>query len=146
MSIISEALKKAQIVPGSARRKFIVKKPAIFLLFFLMLALSFFLYRSLAEKKPVELVSEPVETPVAVEEKEPPFFSQAQSLELSPDQVTDVIHLTGIMYTPKKPLAVVNGGVWSEGEYIGKFKIQEIGQDFLKISSNGRESVIKLRR
>lgn len=60
--------------------------------------------------------------------------------------VNKAIDLDGIMYTPKKPLAIINGGVWGEGDYIGKFKISKIEKDFVKITSEGQEFIIRLRR
>lgn len=65
---------------------------------------------------------------------------------LTPDDVKDMVRLTGIMYTPERPLAVVNDAVWSEGEHVGDFKILKIGEDFLKVDRDGSEFVLKLKR
>lgn len=83
-----------------------------------------------------------------LENPAPQDFSPAAMLapSLTLDEVKESIHLNGIMYTPEKPLAVINNSIWAEGEIIGRFKISEIGEDFVKVVSNGEEFVIKLKR
>jgi len=61
-------------------------------------------------------------------------------------EVNEAIRLNGIMYTAEAPLAVINNNIWNEGENIGKFIIQEIGEDFVRISARGQEFVIRLKR
>lgn len=84
--------------------------------------------------------------PLAAEAKESAKISPAVPKALSPDDVKSMVRLTGIMYTPERPLAVVNDAVWSEGEHVGEFKILKIGEDFLKVDRSGSEFVLRLRR
>jgi len=60
--------------------------------------------------------------------------------------VDEIVKLSGIMYTPEMPLAVINDAIWCEGESIEEFRIQEIGKDYLILDSGGKEHTIRLRR
>ena len=60
--------------------------------------------------------------------------------------VSESIVLKGIMYMPKKPLAIINNSIWTEGERVGSFKILEIKKDFIRVASGGEEFVIRLKR
>ncbi|UCD55247.1 MAG: hypothetical protein JSV93_00170 [Candidatus Omnitrophota bacterium] len=70
----------------------------------------------------------------------------ASSLSLTFAEVKKSIDLSGIMYTPEKPLVVVNGNVWGEGDYIGKFKISKIEKDFIRVTSGDQEFIVRLKR
>jgi len=61
-------------------------------------------------------------------------------------EVNNSIKLNGIMYTPKKPLAVINGSIWGIGDYIGKFRIVDIAQAYIKVSAKEQEFIVKLKR
>lgn len=61
-------------------------------------------------------------------------------------EVNKSIDLNGIMYTPEKPLAVINGYIWGEGDYIGEFRVSEIKEDFVKVTVDEQGFVIRLKR
>ena len=62
------------------------------------------------------------------------------------NEVNDSIKLSGIMYTPQKPLAVINGNIWGVGDYIGKFEIVSIYETYIKVSVKDQEFIVKLKR
>ena len=168
MSIIADALKKAERASSArARDKSAEPKketkpeekktsffsrgifPAVLLFLLAVSALFYFLSRDLeknetmpfAEPQDIRRVRPAAET-VAKEELSPapalPYISLAE--------VNKAIQLSGIMYTPEKPLAVINNSVWGEGDFVDKFKISEIGKDFLKVVSGSQEFTVKLKR
>ncbi len=57
----------------------------------------------------------------------------------------DMPKLTGIMYTPSAPKAIMNDMVVSEGEKVGNYTVVEILPDKVKISSEDKEFELKLR-
>lgn len=71
-----------------------------------------------------------------------PVVSSAVSI---PD-VNETIKLNGIMYTPKKPLAVINDSIWVEGDRVAGFMILKIGEDYVRIAYGEKEFVIRLKR
>ena len=50
------------------------------------------------------------------------------------------------MYTPKKPLAVINSNIWGIGDVVNDFKIVEIKEDSVKVMAESQEFVIKLKK
>lgn len=62
------------------------------------------------------------------------------------NSVDKIVNLNGIMYTPKRPLVVINDSIWAEGDSVKGFLISEIGEDFVKISQDGQEFILKLKR
>jgi hypothetical protein len=168
MSIITEALEKAQkpnqkigrspvaSIRGKRRPPLSAKRFVIALLIFSLIPSAYFLSQILINKEltvyeetrsstgNVEALL--AELDLALEEEAPPAPSQAAvSSPAVPDaDVAETIKLTGIMYTPENPLAVINDSIWREGDSIGEVKILKIGKDFLKVDSSGRERTIKL--
>lgn len=65
---------------------------------------------------------------------------------LIPANINELVKLNGIMYTPKKPLAVINGNIRGIGDYVEEFKILEIGKDSVTVGSAEEEYVLKLQR
>ncbi|MFC1576456.1 hypothetical protein ACFL3J_02160 [Candidatus Omnitrophota bacterium] len=61
-------------------------------------------------------------------------------------EINETIALTGIMYSQKKPLAVINNAILGEGEKIGKFQIRAIEKNSIRISSDDKEFVVKMRQ
>jgi len=110
-------------------------------------------YPSVALKEEVEKPSHVLRP---AEEENPPIISSLPIISSPPPvaslpsltfaEVNKSIDLDGIMYTPEKPLAIINGAVWGEGDYIGKFEISKIEKDFIEVTSGGQEFVIKLKR
>ena len=184
MSVISEALKKAQNIsqttppesPPTLRRPEPVKKRpekrsiplsivitayALITFIFLSVALVYFIKQQTAQNKftdstlstlprnvamnrglPMRAVPNPAmrKRPVAL------LSTPSAPMSAQPASFDETIKLNGIMYTPEKPLAVINDNVWSEGEYIGIYQIVDIGKDFIKLDANGQEFVIMLKR
>jgi len=64
---------------------------------------------------------------------------------LTRSRVESAIRLTGIMYTPERPLAVINNSIWRENEKIDDFRIVEIGRDFVRLEADGRDFVVRLK-
>ena len=85
-----------------------------------------------------------------IEKENPPIISSPPPVTPSPSltfsEVKELIDLKGIMYTPEKPRAVINGSVLGEGDYMGNFKISKIEKDSVKVISEGQEFIIKLKR
>jgi len=62
------------------------------------------------------------------------------------NSVDKIVNLNGIMYTPERPLVVINDSIWTEGDSVKGFLISEIGKDFVKVSQDGQEFILKLKR
>lgn len=58
----------------------------------------------------------------------------------------EIVNLSGIMYTPDIPLAVINDAIWCEGETVGGFKILDIKENYVRLDSNGEEITIRLKQ
>jgi len=163
VSIIAEALKKAQksssegrsVEIPAPRKKRGVRVYAIFaasgtalLLFILALSLS---VRTLlkeyktAKKAPSESPSYALK---ADEIKREEIAEPAPILPafITLAEVNKEIKVSGIMYTPQKPLVVINDSIWCEGDTVGKFKIIKIERDLIKVDSDGREFTVRLKR
>jgi len=180
MSIIAEALKKAQKTPARPavtpqgktppqdRKNVSQPKPKspiffvrlfVILVFFLSAITLFILFRNdnqashagspdinaeTVNASPVintgPMSPEPLK-PVEEAPATPPITPSIIHRDIS-----DVVKLNGIMYTPKKPLAVINGSIRGVGDYVQEFKILEIGKDFVKVGSAEEEYVLKLQR
>ena len=175
MSIIVEALKKAQeslktTLPSGREdtspplwlqvRKPKIKKhiTAWVIASFLLLAVLSFYFLNHNLIKEILPTSPPADDSVALkEEAEKPSYMvrpiEEENLPIIPSSpsltfsgVKEPIDLNGIMYTPERPLAIINGSVLGEGDYIDKFKISKIEKDSVKITSEGQEFIIKLKR
>ena len=163
MSIIAEALKKAQkSSPGGRSRKIPASRKerrarvyAIFAasgtaLLLLILALSLLGRALLKEYKTAKKAStgSPSYALKADEVKQEEIAKSAFLLPafITLAEVNEEIKVSGIMYTPQKPLVVINDSIWCEGDTVGKFKITKIEKDFIKVDSSGREFIVKLKR
>lgn len=167
MSIIAEALEKAQkseqktadLSRGNAPlRNPKPKSRAIFpflrrflviLLALSFIPLAYFLWHNPAKNPTPPPPEEPVheEPIVSVETVEEPLQIPVLPITVKEEGFPlKTIKLTGIMHAPEKPLAVINGSIWGEGEYIEKFKILEIGKDFLRLEKDGRVFTVRLKR
>lgn len=178
MSIISEALKKAEIpspiIPKYGPEKSGdkketksrgIKKPlnkkwvfaasaavisiivSAYFISYYFLNKKVIVNKAEAAKEPLAAPSAPSEKAQAeVVKKEKPLAASAMPLLLTIDEVDKAINLTGIMYTPKKPLAVINGDIWGESERVGKFQILEIREDFIKVGSGNQTFIVRLKR
>jgi len=168
MSIIAEALKKAQksSLEEKAREipvKFNFSRLRVYAIFIasgivLALLIPALLppvrallkeYKTSKETLPASpsyaLKADEIEKPkVEVEIAE--AVVQAVLAPITLAEVNETIKVSGIMYTPQKPLAVINDSIWGEGDIVGKFKIIEIERDFIKVDSSGREFIVKLKR
>ncbi|OGW75780.1 MAG: hypothetical protein A2Z72_05190 [Omnitrophica bacterium RBG_13_46_9] len=176
MSIISEALKKAQESSRYASPGLKIKKPAappadrtkrkplsfnIPLIIFILVLLAgpafFFLRqnpaRSTAVRQPVpekELApksefeeSARKEKPLAESKRDivPPSIASGMDF-----QYRESINLNGIMYTPEKPLAIINNSVMAQGDTVGEFTILRIERDSVRFGFKDEEFVIRLKR
>ena len=172
MSIIAEALKKAQKIslergvkrsdawrkPGRSLIKFDFSRLRPYLFYassaaaILLAILSFSLLSRFLLKNDKTAVERPAVSPsYALKADEVKQEKMAEPAPVLPAYVTlaevnEEIKVSGIMYTPKKPLVVINGSIWGEGDTVGKFKIIKIGRDFVKVDSNGQDFIIKLKR
>ncbi|MBN1354051.1 MAG: hypothetical protein JW994_05250 [Candidatus Omnitrophica bacterium] len=79
-------------------------------------------------------------------EKDTPVNEVAELPKPRLADINELVKLNGIMYTTKRPLAVINGAVWGEGEAIGDYRIKEIKNDFVKLVSGDREFILRLTR
>jgi len=129
---------------------------------FILLGVFAFYYLTGSDIKTAERMRENIQNAFdsAKEAKEPVPSSQIPDTKkeaISPSKIKSIpaislfeinrsLKLSGIMHTPKKPLAVINDNIWSEGDSIGKFKILEIGKDYVKVSSGEQEFIIRLKR
>lgn len=92
---------------------------------------------------PIEKENPPIISSLPIISSPPPV-TPSPSLTFS--EVKELIDLKGIMYTPEKPRALINGSVLGEGDYMDKFKISKIEKDSVKVISEGQEFIIKLKR
>ena len=158
--------------PGLEVRKSKIKKHItvwVVTSFLLLAVLSFYFlsHNLIKETLPTSLptddsvaLKEEVEKPSyalgPIEKETPPIISSlpiisspspvTPSPSLTFSEVKELIDLKGIMYTPEKPRALINGSVLDEGDYMGKFKISKIEKDSIKVISEGQEFIIKLKR
>lgn len=171
MSIITEALEKAERPtlagsdgdgkkPKSQKKRSLLFPKYILIMLAVFFAASFVYFLSKNLVAPV-LTSIEAEKPAILGDRdkkseEMPQISPAHeeksaspfpaiSADSSPSRINDTINLTGIMYTPEMPLAVINDSIWGEGETIGEFKILEIERDYIKLGSNGKEYTVRLK-
>jgi len=176
MSIISDALKKAreaskentaqkeeetalaveQTEPGEAPLRMSLPRFYMYggiavsgvLLFSGLLLFSFTRQTPVKEEAAAEKPSYvvPASATAKREEAPKPAADTSAPAPVTSTEVSKAINLNGIMYTPKKALAVINDSIWAVGDCIGKFKIQEIGKDFVKVVSGRQEFEVKLKR
>jgi len=172
MSIIAEALKKAQkdspekenvekFASGEHRKtrvKFDLSRlrgyavfVASFAVFLLLISALPMLGRVLLKgretekKSPIERPSYAPKVDRIAQEKTPPEVPLVPVF-ITLAEVNEAIEVSGIMYTPEKPLVVINDSIWAEGDTVGDFNIVKIEKDFVKVNSNGREFIVKLKR
>jgi len=172
MSIIAEALKKAQktsldkkVKRGAEQRKsrrppikFDFSRLRIYLIYALSGAAIFFVILSLSllrrtlPKDDKTTAEKPAAGSTYVlkadEVKQEEMAGPATILPayITLTEVNEDIRVSGIMYTPKRPLVLINDSIWGEGDTVGKFKIIKIGRDFIKVDSNGQDFIVKLKR
>lgn len=99
-------------------------------------------YRQSADAKitdDAEIAEENIESPF-------PISPEPEASIVVLAEVKELIALDDIVYTPERPLAIINGSLCGEGDNIGKFKISKIGKNFIKITSEGQEFIIELKR
>ena len=53
--------------------------------------------------------------------------------------------LDGIMYSPSRPQAILNGRIISNGDTVGEFTVDEILPDMVKVSSGGDKFDLRMR-
>lgn len=160
MSIINDALKKAgnhkvpfpdNAIKGAPHSKRWVIPLSLALLAFVVaiLAISYFKRPPeifVADYKPV--VSEPV-VPVVIEEAMPEVelseeVFAAREVDIEPAEAKVGFDLTGILYDQQKPFAIVNTHVVEEGNFIDQAQILEIQADYVRISHQGEEIILKI--
>jgi len=102
------------------------------------------------EKKPVQVISVPPAaypiTPTldAKKTKYRKVIPRERSFRLR--NPSNVPMLTGIMYSPVNPQAVINGAMVSKGEIVDGFEVMEVLQDKVRmVSPTGKEFELKLR-
>jgi hypothetical protein len=72
--------------------------------------------------------------------------SLSTAIPITISQVNNSLELSGIMYTPKKPLAVINNNIWGVGDTVSGFRILEIKEDAVRVGMESQEFVIKLKK
>lgn len=175
MSIIAEALKKAQEthkearvgpskppepskttprkppLPRTKKRAFpfyIYARAAIIVAFLSVAVFLFYLSKQYSVEEKIAPPEEKAESqsyvlwPAETPEEKFPVVPKPITL----NRVSEEINLSGIMYTPQRPLAVINGNIWSEGDEVGNYRILQIGKNFIKVSRDGEEFEIRLKR
>ena len=165
MSIIAEALKKAEKVSGGKKtKKEKIRRPGFFvkntrkkntgipfapMLIFAASLIFFavFLSRFFTAPPPRPAESSPSAQSYTLDAASGDRQTGIDpSLFITQTSVNGSIKLNGVMYKPDKALAVINGSIWAEGDRIGNFKIDEIGRDFVRVSAGKREFVVRLKR
>lgn len=161
MSIIAEALKKIQeSPPRRSERKFPEeagrkeRKGSFYIYVGLFTVILFFVFAGhmfgLWSMKPTKQIEEILPTM-----ERPAFVGEAEVLEEPAGTAAPIvkyadlikkINLNGIMYTSEKPLVVINDSIWGVGDAVGDFKIVEIQEDFIAVSSGDEKFIIKLKR
>ncbi|MFQ5953122.1 MAG: hypothetical protein ACE5JK_06940 [Candidatus Omnitrophota bacterium] len=91
-------------------------------------------------------VSAPVEEEIPVEEKptvkKPVEVKEYQRVYVA---TPDLPILSGIMYSPTNPQAIIDGELYTEGETVRGYKIKKILLDKVKITSGEKEFELRLR-
>lgn len=173
MSIIAEALKKAQetavkrtvpLQPVKKTKKrnshlYSIIVVCVLLLFSGVILFSFLRpgpIETNTEEKisgksvPEKLTSKPESPSYAretiAEKEEKKIIAPKPLAIIGTEDITKRIQLNGIMYTPGKPLVVINDNIWAEGDTVSGFKILRIEENSVKVASNGQEFIIKLKR
>jgi len=176
MSIIAEALKKAKdrtgnketfkiplynvASPDAKTKSTPNKKKALGLFLILpmffggLLLISYFWYSTVTHapialttngKAPATKEAAPEQT-YAKKEIPPEQESISIPIPVTISQVNSSLQLSGIMYTPKRPLAVINNSIWAVGDTVDDFKIIEINKTSVKVADESQEFVLKLKR
>lgn len=174
MSIIAEALKKAEETPPPSRRwrdkpvrrrEIFDKKIVYFALgamaLFVLVGLTFYFTRSILKNRPSQVYTQVIPETSAKDllSAKPTVKKELKTLpikekkldSLPPDKETlltinGLVDLDGIMYSPEKPMAIVNSAIVIEGDSIGKFKVLKIGKDFVRLDLEGQQYLVRLKK
>jgi hypothetical protein len=92
--------------------------------------------KRITPKAPVPVVKK--EEPAPPEVKKEPMYFQ-------PEVPSDMPVLSGIMYSPTNPQAILDGNMVGEGEKVGFFTVQKIFPDKIKLTAGTEEYELKLR-
>jgi hypothetical protein len=57
----------------------------------------------------------------------------------------DLPVLNGTLYSPKNPVAIINGSALKEGEMVGAYEVVRIQATSVTLRSNGQDYVLRLR-
>jgi hypothetical protein len=90
--------------------------------------------------------NKPKPQPAENEEKGEPALPPTPTPPTLPAFSRESIDVNGIMYSPGKPLAIINDNIAAEGDTVGNVKILKIGKDFVRFDADGEEFEIKLKR
>lgn len=176
MSIIQEALKKAQNYIGENRKSALDSFPEsprasqrgpgpnIILVVILFVTLAFVLKGFLPEikfkkeaalKKAVEVEDPKAHQEVAYKPLRPAIESKAQDvkLDVSPTQIRHEIKpqypelvLNGIMYLAERPQAIINNSVVEEGDTVSGAKVLSIKKNTVILNFNDVEISLSLKK
>ena len=91
---------------------------------------------AIAAKTPAQVVKKEEHVPVQKKDETPYYRHETPS---------DLPALSGIMYSPVNPQAIVEGELVSEGETVRGYKIKKILPDKIKVTAGGEEYELKLR-
>jgi hypothetical protein len=89
-----------------------------------------------APKIPAAAIKKEEHVPAQKKDETPYYRHEAPS---------DLPALSGIMYSPVNPQAIVEGELVSEGETVRGYKIKKILPDKIKVTTGGEEYELKLR-
>jgi cytoskeletal protein RodZ len=92
------------------------------------------------QAKPLQSVPEPASS---AKDTRPVFQPSRQTAKQ--EQYKPEPELSGIMYTPTRPQAVINGQPVFEGENVDGYTVVKIYPDRVKLSLNGVETEVKLK-
>ena len=98
-----------------------------------------------ALKEPDRAAAYPSQTPAAQDKLSKISADSETSEKIIEDLSENLPVLTGIMYSPFSPQAVINGRMVAEGEAIAGFSILNILPDRVKIASGNEEFDLKIR-
>ncbi|UCB57398.1 MAG: hypothetical protein JSV30_02105 [Candidatus Omnitrophota bacterium] len=132
MSIINDALKRTDEFRTETQR-FVLKRWLIWTGTGVICLLGFFLATN-SLKGPADTIN-------AAEELKPVPITEDVTITLD----LPTFQLTGILYDPEEPLAIINEQIVTTGAFVEGAKLLEIQPNYVKLSFEGAEFQLKIK-
>jgi hypothetical protein len=93
----------------------------------------------------VKRITPKASAPIIKKEEAVPEQKKEEAVYYPPETPADMPVLSGIMYSPTNPQAILDGNMVGEGEKVGFFTVQKIFPDKIKLTAGTEEYELKLR-